>query len=687
MLGLAMSGSRMGAWSRNLLTDEVYWSPELEAIFGLPAGAFSGNLAAYYELVHPEDRERVRREVWEAIDGRRGYVIEFRYRHADGSERWMEGRGQAIYSAEGKPTQVFGIGIDITERKRAALNAEFIAEVADDLVRVSTPEEIVRAIGGRLNGFLGTSTCAFVEVSETAATATINYEWHREGVPSLVGVYRLPEFVTPEFMRAARSGETVVIRDATTDPRVADPRPWSELKIGAHVNVPLIQRGEWRFSLCVYHAEPYDWREDEVSLLRDLAPRVWTRLERALAEQEREGLLKREHAARVQAEEASRLKDEFLATVSHELRTPLTAILGWSSILRTGSLPPDKQARALETVERSARAQAQIVDDLLDISRIVAGRMRLDMQPVRLEPVVEAALDAVRPSAAARDIRIETQLEPGTGPVKGDAQRLQQVAWNLLTNAIKFTPDGGRVGLRLRRVEEHVELQVTDSGKGIDPAFLPHVFERFRQADGSSTRRHGGLGLGLAIVRHLVELHGGTVQAHSEGEGHGSSFTLRLPLAAARTPEAASSTTPPVITDPSLAAYLPDLSGVRVLVVDDEQSIRELLRALLEERGAAVSSASSAAEALEQLQRAPPDVLVSDIGMPDADGYAFIRQVRALPPAKGGQVPAAALTAYTRLEDRTRALSAGFQVYVPKPVDPIELVMAIANLINRFARS
>ncbi|WP_052519300.1 hybrid sensor histidine kinase/response regulator [Archangium violaceum] len=390
---------------------------------------------------------------------------------------------------------------------------------------------------------------------------------------------------------------------------------------------------------------------------------------------------------RDRAEEANRAKDDFLATVSHELRTPLTAILGWTSILRTNTLPPEKQTRALETVERSARAQAQIVDDLLDISRIVAGRMRLEMQPVKLAPVVEAALEAVRPVAAARNIQLEPQLEPGVGPVQGDAQRLQQVAWNLLTNAIKFTPDGGKVSARLRCVEEHVELQVTDSGKGIEPAFLPHVFERFRQADGGSARRYGGLGLGLAIVRHLVELHGGTVQAHSEGEGHGSTFTLRLPLIAARGAEGASPGIASMLPDPSLAAYLPDLSGVRVLVVDDEQGIRELLRALLEERGAVVSSASSAAEALEQLQRAPPDLLVSDIGMPDADGYTLIRQVRALPPARGGQVPAAALTAYTRLEDRTRALSAGFHVYVPKPVDPIELVMALANLINRFSRN
>ncbi|HYO64741.1 MAG TPA: ATP-binding protein, partial [Archangium sp.] len=445
--------------------------------------------------------------------------------------------------------------------------------------------------------------------------------------------------------------------------------------------VPIVLDGRKLGVLVLATGEEYRaYDADDVRLTEELAHRAAITVEHArlfeLVRQERD-----------RAEEANRAKDDFLATVSHELRTPLTAILGWTSILRTHSLTPEKQARALETVERSARAQAQLVDDLLDISRIIAGRMRLEMQPVKLAPVVEAALEAVRPVAAARNIQLEPRLEPGVGPVQGDAQRLQQVAWNLLTNAIKFTPDGGRVTARLRCVDKHVELQVTDSGKGIEPAFLPHVFEHLRQANGSSTGRHGGLGLGLAIVRHLVELHGGTVQAHSEGEGRGSTFTLRLPLIAARQAEGASPSATSVLSDPSLAAYLPDLSGVRVLVVDDEQGSRELLRALLEERGAVVSSASSAAEALEQLQRAPPELLVSDIGMPDTDGYAFIRQVRALPPARGGQVPAAALTAYTRLEDRTRALSAGFHVYVPKPVDPLELVMALANLINRLARN
>ncbi len=495
MLSLAMSGSRMGAWSRNLLTDGVYWSPELEAIFGLPAGSFSGRIDDYYDLVHPEDRERLRREVREAIDGRRGYVIEFRYRHADGGLRWMEGRGQAVYSAEGEPAQVFGIGLDVTERKRAALNSEFLAAVGDDFARVSSPEEVVRAVGERLNRFLNISTCAFVEVNETADAVAINYEWHREGVPSLAGLYRLPEFVTPEFMRAAKSGETIVIRDVKTDSRIADPGPWSALKIGAHVNVPLVRSGEWRFSLCVYHAEAYDWRDDEISLMRELASRVWTRLERAFAEKEREGLLEREHEARLRAEEASRLKDEFLATVSHELRTPLKAILGWAHMLRSGQLGAEGAARAIETIERNARSQAQLVEDLLDVSRIITGKLRIDVRPVDPNSVIEAAVDAVRPAAEAKGVRLQKVIDTGLASISGDPVRLQQVAWNLLSNAIKFTPRGGRVQVRLERVNSHVELDGERHRRGHRP---PSSCRTSSTASGRPTRRRRATTAGSA---------------------------------------------------------------------------------------------------------------------------------------------------------------------------------------------
>ena len=404
--------------------------------------------------------------------------------------------------------------------------------------------------------------------------------------------------------------------------------------------------------------------------------------DRRRGEEERTRLEAAERAARGEAERAERAKDEFIATVSHELRTPLNAVLGWARLLRLGKLDPAATSRAVETIERSAQAQAQIVDDLLDVSRLVKGELRLDVRPVELVPVIEAAIDAVRPAANARGVSIATVLMPRAGPVSGDPGRIQQIVWNLLSNAVKFTPSGGRVEVRLEQEGGEVVIRVRDTGAGIAGAFLPHVFERFRQEDSSSTRVHGGLGLGLAIVRHLVEAHGGSVAAASEGPGRGATFTLRFPLSPARTRRAA----------PPAEARAPDgaragfatLDRVRVLVVDDDPDTVEVVRQVLESAGAQVTSAATAQEALAALSARPPDVLLSDLGMPDEDGYALIRKVRSLDPARGGSVPAAALTAYTRSEDRREALLAGFQVYLPKPVEPAELTAAVARLAGRM---
>ncbi len=399
--------------------------------------------------------------------------------------------------------------------------------------------------------------------------------------------------------------------------------------------------------------------------------------ERKAAEAERERLLGLESAARREAEETSRLKDEFLATVSHELRTPLTAILGWVRILRTGSLAPEKRAQALETVERNARAQAQLIEDLLDVGRILAGKLRLEVAPVEVGALVAQAIETARPAAEAKAIRLRAVIGSG-GTVMGDEARLQQVVWNLLTNAVKFTPKGGRVQVIVERRDSSVELTVADTGQGISQAFLPHVFERFRQADGGTTRVHGGLGLGLSIVRHLAEMHGGAVSAASEGEGKGASFTVRLPLIAVRHREVSA----PATLERQLAAAgiacPPELGGLHVLVVDDEADTREMLRTLLEGCGARVTLADSAAEGLRVLGVERPHVLLSDIGMPGEDGYAFIQKVRALAAGAGG-LPAIALTAYARTEDRTRALLAGFQNHVPKPVEPLELLAVVAS--------
>ncbi len=405
---------------------------------------------------------------------------------------------------------------------------------------------------------------------------------------------------------------------------------------------------------------------------------------RKRAEEERERLLERERQAREEAEQANRLKDEFLATLSHELRTPLTSIVGWSAMLANSQLDPTNARHAIEVIQRNARMQVQMIDDLLDVSRIITGKLRMSVQPVDLGTVIIAAVDGLRPASEAKEIRLQLQLDSPAGKVFGDPDRLQQVAWNLISNAIKFTPRGGRVLVRLERVNSHVEITVSDTGEGIAPEFLPHVFDRFRQADATYTRAHGGLGLGLAIVRQLVELHGGTVRVDSAGEGHGSTFTVSLPsLAASVAADHMERRVHPQTTNSSEFECPPQLAGVRVLVVDDEADTRELMRFILEGCGARVSTADSAAAALEALRAEAFDVLISDIGMPEEDGYALIAQVRALDKERGSRIPAAALTAYASEEDRIRTLRSGFQIHVPKPVSPGELIAVVVNLAER----
>ena len=385
-----------------------------------------------------------------------------------------------------------------------------------------------------------------------------------------------------------------------------------------------------------------------------------------------------------QAEESSRLKEEFLATISHELRTPLSAILGWARMLRLGQLSPDNTAKALDTIERNARAQAQLIDDLLDVSRIITGKLRMDVRPSDPNSFIDAAVEAVRPAADAKGVRVQKVMDTASVSIPGDPVRLQQVVWNLLSNAIKFTPRGGRVQIRSERVNSHLEIVVSDTGQGISSDFLPHVFDRFRQADQKTSRLHGGMGLGLSIVRHLVELHGGTVSATSGGEGQGATFTVTLPITPLYQVDASGGRVHPAARE----LLPPDngtdrLDGLHILVVDDESDTRELLKQGLEYCGAKVSLAGSASEAVDSLASFVPDILISDIGMPGEDGYDFIRQVRDLPAERGGKIAAIALTAYTRIEDRLHALRAGYDMHVPKPVELAELVAVAASVARR----
>ena len=405
--------------------------------------------------------------------------------------------------------------------------------------------------------------------------------------------------------------------------------------------------------------------------------------DRKLIEQERQTLLESESAARAQAERASRMKDEFLATLSHELRTPLNAILGWSQIMQT-SRDEEDLTSGLEVIERNARAQAQIIEDLLDMSRIISGKVRLEIKPIDLVAIIHNAVETARPTAQAKNIRLQAIIDPSTNMTgSGDGNRLQQVMWNLLTNAIKFTPKGGRVQVSLRRIESHLEIDVTDTGEGIAPEFVPFMFDRFRQADASTTRKHGGRGLGLSIVQQLVELHGGSVRASSDGLGKGATFTVQLPLSALRiepepqTPRRATreSVAKKIAADPCV-----ELNGLRVLVVDDEPDARNLIHRLLKDCDAHVTTAGSAEEAVNLIGAQPFDMMISDIGMPGENGYGLIRRVRALKDNPSQAVPAIALTAYARTEDRVKALSAGFQHHLSKPVDPAELIALVATI-------
>lgn len=387
-------------------------------------------------------------------------------------------------------------------------------------------------------------------------------------------------------------------------------------------------------------------------------------------------------AANAEAVRQSRLKDEFLATLSHELRTPLQSIVGWVQILQGGDLAEGELEEGLEVIGRNARVQQNIIEDLLDMSRILSGKVRLDVQKIELGTVLEAALETVRPTAQAKGVRLHAVLDPLATPVTGDPHRMQQVFWNLLTNAIKFTPKGGRIEVLLQRVNSHLEASITDTGIGIASDFLPHVFDRFRQADASTVRSHGGLGLGLAIVKHLVELHGGSVFAKSQGVGKGATFSVVVPLAAVAEPRQGAARGDGRGSDAERRP-LPALHGITVLTVDDDEDSRAMIAKTLEKAGAEVRAAGGVDEALRLLDESQPHVLVSDIGMPGKDGYALLEELRARPAEKGGKIPAAALTAYTRVEDRVQAMCAGFQILLPKPVDATELVATVAALAKQ----
>jgi PAS domain S-box-containing protein len=634
----------------------------------------------------------------------------------DGSERvWLY--QNVRYEEPGAPPYILGHGLDVTDRiriEKALRQSQHALKraYADLDARVQERTAELRHANDML-GFLATASEQLTRALDYESTLnglaslpvplladwTVIYLANQDGTfRSITGKHadaglepmlrqlaaardvRLPE--TSWVARVMATAQREVISDAATEPgSFLGPGPHSELAselgLGSLVIVPFLMEGR-RGALSLVSSEPQRFPPSDVAVIEDLVRRFQVAIDRVRLYRE--------------AQDANRLKEEFLATLSHELRTPVNAILGWARILRTRPLEGGI-LQAVEVIERNAKAQTRLIEDMLDVSRIVTGKLTFNLETIDLATVIGAALDAVRPAAQAKNIRLVEHVDPMTSPIQGDAHRLQQVIWNLLSNAIKFTQPGGVVTIALHGsrtaparppAARRVEVTVSDTGAGIRREVLPFVFDRFRQADSSTTRSHGGLGLGLAIVRHVVELHGGTVEAHSAGEGKGATFRLELPVRDAWIPGGTEGR-PIVDEDAVAAAWEPLLQGRRVLVVDDHADARQLIGGILEASGASVITTASSREAFAALSRSAPDVLIADIGLPEEDGYALIRRIRRLDPDHGGRIPAIALTAYARAEDKDRALAAGFQRHVAKPVEPHALVRIVASTLEERA--
>ncbi len=670
-------------------------NPMAEALTGWSEAAARGRpLHEVFVVVDEASREPLRPSFDEVFA--RGAVVGLANRavlmHRDGKREVPI--DESIAPIRGPSGRLDGIVLvfrDVTESKREESRRRFLEEataaLAESLDYEATLAQVAKLAVPRLADWCAVDilepgrhprprrvAAAHVDPEKVALVRALRARSPRDedvraGVPNVLRTGRSelhPEIADAAFLDVAYAEEQARLA------RALQPR--------SVMIVPLAARGRTLGAMTYAWAESGStYTKEDLAFAEELGRRCGLAIENAR-------LYAAEQRARESADVANRAKDEFLATVSHELRTPLNAIMGWAKLLSSGRLDEERRARAIETIDRNAVAMAQLIEDLLDISRIITGKMRLEVQPVDLARVIEAAIESVKPAADAKEIAITSTLDrSAASTLMGDPTRLQQVVWNLLSNAVKFTDKGGRIDVVMRPCDSEIEISVTDSGKGIDPTFLPHVFDAFRQEDASNTRARGGLGLGLAITKQLVELHGGQIEAKSDGEGRGSRFVVRLP-AHSGAPAVDERATSPRRVHVERSFERPEqLVGIRVLVVDDEEDARFLVRAVLEACGCRVSLATSAEAALEAIQAEPPDVLVSDIAMPREDGYDLIRKVRSLPPERGGNVPAAAITAYARAEDRRRALDAGYSMHIPKPIEPAELVAVVASLL-RFGK-
>lgn len=630
-LQMALDGSGGGLWDWNVVTNEDFLSPRWLEMLGYKEGDLPGEYKSWEELIHPDDKpwviERLQAHL---VDESVPYKFEYRLLTKSGEWKWIANYGKVVVRDEqGNPLRMAGIHQDISDRKQIeeALGQReeqfrFTTNVIPHIVWTTDAHGKTDYVNARWTDYTG-----------LLLEAALDERWqniiHPDDLPAVQAFW-------------TKSCKTVSAYEMEYRLRRSDGMYRWHLVKGLPMRNQHGHVIKW-FGTCT---DIHDQKELEI---------------------ERRKVLEREQAARETAERANRIKDEFLAILSHELRAPLNPILGWTKLMQNRKFDPAKTQEALATIERNAKIQTQLIDDLLDVAKILRGKLSMEVVPVDLVFVIESAIDTVRAAAVAKSVRLDAVLLP-IGQVSGDAARLQQVVWNLLSNAIKFTPLHGRVEIRLEQVGDSAQITVSDTGKGISPNFLPYIFESFRQEDASTTRKFGGLGLGLAIVYSLVEAHGGTIWADSLGEGHGATFIMQLPLLEQQPEQHRPS--------PLLEEEL-DLSGVRILAVDDEADARELLSELLSQYGAEVLTVGSAIEVLANLESFQPNVLVSDIGMPGVDGYSLIEQVRALPPAKGGLIPAIALTAYGREEDRQQASTSGYQHHITKPLEPEQLVQAV----------
>jgi PAS domain S-box-containing protein len=632
-LAFVLQATEIGLWLNSMPLSDLIWDDRTRALFFVPPNV-EPTIELFWSRVHPEDREPTRLAIEEALRDRTLYGINHRAVNPETGEiRWIRSAGKATYASDGTPIRFDGINYDITELKQLEVELRQKNAILD-VINESAPTPIF--LKDR-QGHIIYANPATLKVLGKTAEEVIGYR-DCDLYPNPEDAARVME----NDRRVMASGQMEVVEESPDG-----------IRTFLGMKVPY-----------------YNEAGDVIGLIgvsNDITDRVQF-------ERDRERILQQEQVAREAAENANRIKDEFLAVLSHELRSPLNPILGWAKLLQQGKLDATKTKTALATIQRNAQLQSQLIDDLLDISRILRGKLSVNEMPVDLSAVILAALETVRLAAEAKSLQIQTILTPHTGTVIGDAGRLQQVIWNLLSNAVKFTPQNGQVTITLTQIETHLQIRVTDTGKGISPEFLPYVFEHFRQEDGATTRKFGGLGLGLAIARQLVEMHGGTVWAESQGEKQGATFIVQLPVM----PHSTS-----IASEPTRTQSEASLDNIQILLVDDEPDTREFQAFLLEQSGAKVMVVASGLEALQALDQFIPQVIISDIGMAEMDGYMLMQQIRSRPTAQGGTIPAIALTAYAGDYDQQQALQAGFQHHLAKPIEPDELIKTIATLTRK----